>query len=40
MTITRGIKKGLKKILEHRGGEGKPHSTSAGRSAAAARKFR
>jgi hypothetical protein len=42
MTITRGIRKGLKKILEHAGGgeEGKPHSTSAGRTAAGARKFR
>ena len=42
MTITSGIRKGLKKILEHGGGgeEGKPHSTSAGRMAAGARKFR
>ena len=42
MTITPGIKKGLKKILEHGGGgeKGKPHSTSAGRIAAGARKFR
>ena len=42
MALTHGIKKGLKKIVEHAGGgeEGKPHSTSAGRIAAGKRKFR
>ena len=42
MTITQGLKKGMKKVLESAGGgeKGKPHSTSAGRIAEGARKFR
>ena len=42
MTITQGLKKGMKKVLESAGGgeKGKPHSTSAGRIAKGARKFR
>ena len=42
MTITQGVKKGMKKVLESAGGgeKGKPHSTSAGRIAAGARKYR
>ena len=42
MTITQGVKKGMKKVLESAGGgeKGKPHSTSAGRIAAGGRRLK